>query len=152
MWPWHGSVCKYHQTCNIKTIGRGGGPLVISHKCQVNLLVNLGTKASYAHSSSNLAPGTIDKTSHCAKFHISSCLISWLPKTDLCETTECSPPLQTLPRKITEPSFFAPQNHGDFVLCPAKLWSNADFAPQNRGDIVPGAKKYYQIELSSLFF
>ena len=30
---------------------RGGGPLVISHKCQVNLLVNLGTKASYAHSS-----------------------------------------------------------------------------------------------------
>ena len=38
-------------------------------------------------------------------------------------------PMQTLPREITEPLFFALQNHGDFVLCPAKLWSNADFAP-----------------------
>ena len=36
--------------------------------------------------------------------------------------------MQTLPREITGPSFFAPQNHGDFVLCLAKLWSNADFA------------------------
>ena len=52
--------------------------------------------------------------------------------------------MQTSPRIITEPSFFAPQNHGDFVLCPAKLWSNADFAPQNRGDIVSGANKYPQ--------
>ena len=59
--------------------------------------------------------------------------------------------MQTSPRKITEPLFFAPQNHGDFVLCPAKLWSNADFAPRNRGDIVAGAKKYHQIYLSSLF-
>ena len=32
---------------------------------------------------------------HCAKFHSSGCLISWLPKTDLCETTECCPPLKT---------------------------------------------------------
>ena len=30
---------------------RGGGPLVISHNCQVNLLVNLGTNASYSLSS-----------------------------------------------------------------------------------------------------
>ena len=33
--------------------------------------------------------------------------------------------------EITEPSFFAPQNQGDFVLCSAKLGSNADFAPRN---------------------
>ena len=38
-------------------------------------------------------PGTSDKISHCAKFYSSSCLISWLPKSDLCETTEGSPPL-----------------------------------------------------------
>ena len=38
-------------------------------------------------------PGTTGETSHCAKFQSSSCLISWLPKTDLCETTGCSPPL-----------------------------------------------------------
>ena len=43
-------------------------------------------------------PGTFDKTSHCAKFHSSGCLISCLPKTDLCETTECSPPLGGLSR------------------------------------------------------
>ena len=29
-------------------------------------------------------PGTIDKISHCAKFHISSCLVSWLPKIRFC--------------------------------------------------------------------
>ena len=38
-------------------------------------------------------PGASDKISHCAKFYSSSCLISWLPKSDLCETTEGSPPL-----------------------------------------------------------
>ena len=59
--------------------------------------------------------------------------------------------MRTLPRKITEPSFFAPQNHRDFVLCPAKLWSNADFARRNRGDIVSGAKKDHKILLSSFF-
>ena len=59
--------------------------------------------------------------------------------------------LRSLPRKITETSFFAPPNHGDFVLCPAKLWSNADFAPQNDGDIVSGANKYHQSYLCSLF-
>ena len=53
--------------------------------------------------------------------------------------------MQTSPRELTEPLFFALQNHGDFVLCPAKLWSHADFAPQNRGDIVSGANKYNQI-------
>ena len=47
--------------------------------------------------------------------------------------------MQTLPREITEPLFFALQNYGDFVLCPAKLWSSADFAPRNCGDIVSGA-------------
>ena len=47
--------------------------------------------------------------------------------------------------------FFAPQNQGAFILCPAKLWSNADFAPQNHGDIVSGAKKYHNILLSSFF-
>ena len=46
---------------------------MISHKCQVNLLVNLGTKASYAHSSKTF-PGTTDKILHCEKFHSSSCL------------------------------------------------------------------------------
>ena len=59
--------------------------------------------------------------------------------------------MQILPRKITDPLFFAPQNHGDFVLCPAKLWSNVDFAPQNPGDIVSGDNNYPQIEVSSLF-
>ena len=54
--------------------------------------------------------------------------------------------MQTLPRKITEPLFFAPQNHGDFVLCPAKLWSNADFAPRNRGDIVSGDKNILKLD------
>ena len=49
--------------------------------------------------------------------------------------------MQTLPRKITEPSYFAPQNHRAFILCPAKLWSNADFAPRNHGDIVSGANQ-----------
>ena len=39
-------------------------------------------------------PGNSDKTYHCAKFHSFSCLISVLPKTDLCETTECSPSLK----------------------------------------------------------
>ena len=53
--------------------------------------------------------------------------------------------MQTLPREITEPLFFAPQNQGDFVVCRAKLWSNADLAPQNREYIVSGAKKYHQI-------
>ena len=46
-------------------------------------------------------PGTIDKTSHYAKFHISGCLIYWLQKTDLCETTECSPSL-TSPLNCSE--------------------------------------------------
>ena len=30
------------------------------------------------------SPGTIDKISHCAKFHSSSCLVSWLPKIRSC--------------------------------------------------------------------
>ena len=48
--------------------------------------------------------------------------------------------MQTLPRKIMDPLFFAPQNKGPFIHFPTKLWSNADFAPENQGDIVSGAK------------
>ena len=48
--------------------------------------------------------------------------------------------MQTLPRKITEPSYFAPQNHRAFMRCLAILWSKADFALQNYGEIVSGAK------------
>ena len=55
-------------------------------------------------------------------------------------------------REIREPLFFAPQNHGDFVLWPTKLWSNADFAPQNGWDIVSVAKKCNKILVSSQFF
>ena len=59
--------------------------------------------------------------------------------------------MQTLPRKIMEPSYFAPQNNGLFILCSAKLWSYADFAPQNQGDIVSGAKITTEI-IQKLFF
>ena len=48
--------------------------------------------------------------------------------------------MQTLPHRITEPSYFSPQNHRAFILCPSKLWSNADFALQNHGDTFSGAK------------
>ena len=61
------------QCDNNKNLFWGVGPLVISHKIQVKLLVNLCTKASYAHSSKSF-PGTTDKILHCEKFHSSSCL------------------------------------------------------------------------------
>ena len=48
--------------------------------------------------------------------------------------------MQTLPRKITEPSHASQQNHRAFILCPAKLWSNANFGPQYHGDTISGAK------------
>ena len=71
---------------------RGGGPLVISHKCRLICWLILAPRPPmyFLHKS---FPGTTDDTSHCGKFHGSICLISWLPKTDLCETTGCNPPL-----------------------------------------------------------
>ena len=48
--------------------------------------------------------------------------------------------METLPRKIMEPSFFAPQKYGAMETFPVKLWGNADFALQNHRDIVSGAK------------
>ena len=71
---------------------RGGGPLVISHKCWlISWLISAPRPPM--HFLHKTFPGTSDKISHCAKFHSSSWLISWLPKSDLCETTERSPPL-----------------------------------------------------------
>ena len=39
--------------------------------------------------------------------------------------------------------FFAPWNHGAFVLCPVELWSNATSAPKTHRDTVPGAKYFF---------
>ncbi len=71
---------------------RGGGPPVISHKCRLISWLILAPRPPM-HFLHKTFPGTSDKISGCAKFHGSSCLISWLPKSDLCETTEHSPPL-----------------------------------------------------------
>ena len=71
---------------------RGGGPLVISHKCRLISWLFLAPTPSM-HFLHKTFPGASDKISHCAKFHGSSCLISRLPKSGLCETTERSPPL-----------------------------------------------------------
>ena len=60
--------------------------------------------------------------------------------------------MQTLPRKITKPSYFAPQSIKAFVLCSAKLKSNADFAPRSHRDRVSGAKITAKRLLSSVFF
>ena len=70
---------------------RGGGPLVISHKFQLIRWLSLAPRP-HMHFLHITFPGTIDKISHRTKFHSSSCLISWLAKLDLCETTERSPP------------------------------------------------------------
>ena len=78
--------CLYH------ALRRGGAPLVISHKCRVISWLILAPRPPM-HFLHITFPGTNSKISHCAKFHSSSCLISGLPKYDLCETTECSPPL-----------------------------------------------------------
>ena len=73
-------------------IGRGGGPPVISHKCRfISWLISAPRPP--VHFLHKTFPATSDKISHCAKFHSSSCLISWLQKSDLCELTEQSPPL-----------------------------------------------------------
>ena len=72
---------------------RWGGTLVISYKCQLICWL-IWAPMLPTHFLHKTFPGTTNKTSHCAKFHNSSCLISWLTKTDLCETTECSPPLK----------------------------------------------------------
>ena len=79
------SCCKIHSV-------RGGGPLVISPKCRLISWLFLAPRPPlhFLHKS---FPGTSDKISHCAKFHSSSCLISWLPKSNLYETTEPRPPL-----------------------------------------------------------
>ena len=69
-----------------------GGPLWISHMCLLVSWLILAPRPSM-HFLHKTFPGISDKISHCSKFHGSSCLISWLPKFDLCETTECSPPL-----------------------------------------------------------
>ena len=71
---------------------RGGGPLMISHKSQLISWLILAPRPPM-HFLHITFPGTIIKISHCTKFHSSSCLISWLPKSDLCETTEGIPPL-----------------------------------------------------------
>ena len=55
--------------------------------------------------------------------------------------------MQTLPRKIMEPSVIVLLNHGAFILCLAKLSSNADFSLQNQGDIVSWAKLATEIIL-----
>ena len=72
-----------------------GEPLVISHKCRLIswLILAIRPPMHFLHKT---FPGVSDKISHCAKLHSSSCLIYWLPKSDLCETTECSPPLQII--------------------------------------------------------
>ena len=66
---------------------------MIRHKCRLICWLILAPRLP-VHFLHKTFPGTTDETSHCPKFHSSSCLISWLPKTDLCETTGCSLPLQ----------------------------------------------------------
>ena len=75
-----------------KATSSGGGPLVISHKCRLICWLILAPRPSM-HFLHKTFPCTTDETSHGAKFHSSSCLISWLPETDLCKTTWCSPRL-----------------------------------------------------------
>ena len=76
---------------DIQNTTRGGGHLVISHKYLLICWLILAPRPPmlFLHKT---FPGTTDETSHYAKFHSSSCLTSWLPKTDWCETTWCSPP------------------------------------------------------------
>ena len=76
-------------------LARGWDPLVISHKCQLICWLILAPRPPM-HFLHKTFPGTTDETSHCAMFHSSCCLISWFPKTDLCETTGCSPPLPAI--------------------------------------------------------
>ena len=87
-----GSIRLYVYKGSIQWRLRGGGPLVISHKCRVISWLFLAPRPSM-HFLHKTFPGTSDKIFQCAKFHNSSCLISWLPKSDLSETTERSPPL-----------------------------------------------------------
>ena len=94
---------KYFFSSNLqqqqKLLWRGGGPLVITHKFRfISWLILAPRPPMHFHHIT--FPGTIDKISHCPKFHISSCLISWLSKYDLWETTECSPPLPNLISKL----------------------------------------------------
>ena len=77
-------------------VPRGGGPLVISNKFWLICWLILTPRPSM-HFLHKTFPGTTDETYHCAKFHSSIRLISWLPKTDLWETTGCSYPLVKVP-------------------------------------------------------
>ena len=65
---------------------------MISHKCRIICWLILAPRhpMNFFHKT---FPGTTNETSDNAKFHSSCCLISWLPKTELCEITGCSPPL-----------------------------------------------------------
>ena len=94
-WYFHKlNILKADYTKKTKTylVSRGGEHLVISHKCRlVNCLI-MASRPSM-HFLHKTFPGTSNKISHCAKFYCSICLICRLPKSDLCETTECSPPL-----------------------------------------------------------
>ena len=93
----HRSLLLIHSTTVIssKQHPMGGGPLVISHKCRLICWLILAPRP-HMHFLHKTFPGTTDKTYHCAKFHSSSCLFSWMPKTDLCETTGCSPHLLSI--------------------------------------------------------
>ena len=47
--------------------------------------------------------------------------------------------LQSIPRRLLDPSICAPQSFGPLKVCPAEFWSNAMCAPLSHGDIVTGA-------------
>ena len=54
---------------------RDGGPLVISHKCQLICWLIFAPRPPM-HFLYETFPGTSDETSHCAKFHSYTCPIS----------------------------------------------------------------------------
>ena len=59
--------------------------------------------------------------------HLKLCLFSaklWINADLALQNYEA---MHTLPCKIEDPSYFAPQNHRAFILCSANLWSSADF-------------------------
>ena len=59
--------------------------------------------------------------------------------------------LQYLPRRVFDPSTFAPRIFGPFNLCPAEFRSNATCAPRNFGDIVSGTNAIPKIIEDSNF-
>ena len=67
-------------------------------------------------------PGTIDKISHCAKFHNFSCLVSWLPKARSYslanwETTFFSPHLALLNKGFTVHKFVYMADTSQTTVC-----------------------------------